>query len=90
MLSWLAGCQTSILVAALDDLPDGDADVLVVLSGVRLRRLAPTAIKQNAGGLHARGGWEFFLAHDRGEVTNSSPPYMTGTVTVCPLVLLCV
>ena len=55
-LSWLAGGQTSILVAALDNLPDRDADVLVVLARVRLRRPTPTAIKQNAGGLHARGG----------------------------------
>lgn len=54
MLGWLAGCLTSILVGALDDLPDGDADVLAVLARVRLRRLAPTAIKQDAGGLHAR------------------------------------
>jgi hypothetical protein len=55
-LSWLARVQTSILVAALDNLPDRDADVLVVLAHVRLRRFTPTAIKQNAGGLHARGG----------------------------------
>jgi hypothetical protein len=39
----------------------------------RLRRLTPTAIKQNAGGLHAGGGWVLSLAHDRGEVTNSFP-----------------
>jgi hypothetical protein len=34
----------------------GDADILAVLARVRLRRLAPTAIKQDVGGLHARGG----------------------------------
>jgi len=73
MLRWLAGCQTSILVAALDDLSDADLDLAVVLACVRLRRLAPTAIKQNVGGLHARGGWVLSLAHDRGEVTNSLP-----------------
>src|SRR6516164_2686129 len=50
------GCQTSILVAALDNLPDRGADILAVLARVRLRRLAPTAIKQDVGGLHARGG----------------------------------
>lgn len=53
---WLVGCQTSILVAALANLPDDDADVLVVHACVRLRRLTPAAIQQNAGGLHARGG----------------------------------
>jgi hypothetical protein len=70
-LSWLAEGQTSFLVVALDYLPDADADVLVVHARVRLRRLTPTAIKQNAGGLHARGGWVFSLAHNRGEVTNT-------------------
>ena len=69
----LAGAKRSIIVAALDDLPDGNADVPVVLARVRLRRLAPTAIKQDVGGLHAGGGWVLSLAHDRGEVTNSFP-----------------
>jgi hypothetical protein len=71
MLSDSPECQTSIFVAVLDDLPDGDADVPVVLARVRLRRLAPTAIKQDIGGLHAGGGWVLSLAHDRGEVTNT-------------------
>jgi hypothetical protein len=56
MLRWLDGCQTLILVAVLNDLPDSDADVPVVLACVRLQRLAPTAIKQGIGGLHASGG----------------------------------
>ena len=40
----------------IDDLPDDDADVAALLAGMRLRRLAPTPIKQDIGGLHARGG----------------------------------
>ena len=80
MLCWLTAeprptirCQASILVAAFDDLPDRDPDVVTVLARVHLRRLAPTAIKQDVGGLHAGGGWVFSLAHDRSEVTNSFP-----------------
>ena len=48
----------SILIAALDDLPDGDADVVAVLSGVGLRRAAPAAIQQDACRRHARGRWD--------------------------------
>ena len=61
----------SVLVAAVDDLPDADVDVLVVLARVCLRRLPPAAIKQDAGGLNASGRRILSLAHDRGEVTNS-------------------
>ena len=43
---------TSILIAALDNLPNGDANVLVVLAGVGLRRTAPAAIQQDACRLH--------------------------------------
>jgi hypothetical protein len=44
----LKGRPASILVAALDDLPDSDADVLAVLSRMVLRRAAPAAIQQDA------------------------------------------
>ena len=43
----LYGRSTSIL-AALDDLPDSDADVAAVLAGVGLQRAAPAAIQQDA------------------------------------------
>jgi hypothetical protein len=46
-------CATSS-VAALDYLPDGDADVLVALARVRLCGLAPASVEQRAGGRHAR------------------------------------
>jgi hypothetical protein len=36
-----------------------------------LRRLAPTPIKQNAGGLHARSRRILRLAHDRSQVTDT-------------------
>ena len=42
-------------LGTIDDLPDGDADVSVVHARVRLRRLAPAAIQQDVGGLHASG-----------------------------------
>jgi hypothetical protein len=38
---------------------------------VRLWRLAPTAVEQDAGRRDTRGRWELFLAHDRREDTNS-------------------
>ena len=44
---------TSILIAALDDLPDGDADVLVVLACVLLRGLTPAPVEQDGDGLYA-------------------------------------
>jgi hypothetical protein len=48
-------------------------DVAVVPADVGLRGAAPAPIQQDARGLHARGRWVFWLAHDRGEVTNSFP-----------------
>ena len=71
MLRWLARCQTSILVAALNDLPDADLDLAVVLANVGLRCLAPATVEQRDGGGDARGGCKLSLAHDRGEVTNT-------------------
>ena len=43
-------------LSTIDDLPDDDADLAAFLARVRLRRLAPTPIKQDIGGLHAGGG----------------------------------
>ena len=63
----LNGRSTSILIAALDDVADGDADVLAVLAGVGLRRAAPAAIQQDACRRHARGWWHGLLADDPGE-----------------------
>ena len=54
-------------LAGLDDLPDGDADVAVVLTGVDLGRAAPAAIQQDACRRHARGRWHGLLADDPGE-----------------------
>ena len=45
-------------VATLHDVPDHHADVaLTVLADMGLRWLAPPAIQQDVGGLHAHGGW---------------------------------
>jgi hypothetical protein len=38
---------------ALDDLPDGDVDVLVVVAGARLGGLTPAPVEQDVGGLNA-------------------------------------
>ena len=52
-------------VATLGDVPDHHLDfAFAILAGVRLWRLAPPAIKQDVGGLHARGGWVLWLPHD--------------------------
>ena len=45
----LNGGPTSILTPLLDYIPDGDADVLVVLARVRLRGLAPAPIELRLG-----------------------------------------
>ena len=74
----------------IDYLPDDDADLAAVLARVHLCWFAPTPIKQDVGGLHAGGGWVLSLAHDRGEVTNSSPGICPAKGIVCPLVLPCV
>jgi len=58
----LNGGPTSILTPLLDYIPDGDADVLVVLARVRLRGLAPAPIEQGLDGGHARGRWGEFPA----------------------------
>ena len=58
----LNGGPTSILTPLLDNIPDGDADVLVVLARVRLRGLAPAPIEQGLGGGHTRGRWGEFPA----------------------------
>ena len=52
MLRWLARCQTSILVAALNDLPDADLDLAVVLANVGLRCLAPATVEQRDSSGH--------------------------------------
>jgi len=49
-------CATSS-VAALDYLPNGDADVLVVLARVRLGGLAPASIEQRLSGGHTGRRW---------------------------------
>jgi hypothetical protein len=69
----LAGTAIAVrsILAVGDDLPDRDPDVTVVLADVRLWRLAPTAVEQDAGRRDTRGRWELFLAHDRREDTNS-------------------
>src|SRR6185369_11032949 len=55
-------------IATLDDVPDDHPDfALAARAGVRLGRLAPAAVEQDAGGLHARGGWHGLLADDPGE-----------------------
>ena len=60
------------LVAAVNDVPNNDADIaFAALAGMRLRRLAPPAIQQNVGGLHAHGGWVLWLAHDRRKNANA-------------------
>jgi len=65
MIGWVGvpDGQRSI-IAALDNLPDGDAEVAAVLSDVGLRRAAPTAIQQDACRRHARGWWDGVLADD--------------------------
>jgi len=56
------------LVAALNDVPDHDADVAAgALGGVRLRHAAPAAIQQDACRRHARGRWYGLLADDPGK-----------------------
>jgi hypothetical protein len=59
--------RLSILVAALADLPDDDAKVAAVLSGLGLWRAAPTAIQQDGDGLYACSGWRIGLTHDGGK-----------------------
>ncbi len=49
--------QRLFLVISLDDLPDCDVDVLVVLACVRLRGLAPAPVEQGAGRRHAGRRW---------------------------------
>src|SRR5258708_13444108 len=52
-------------VAAFYDVANDHADVaLAVLACVRLRRLAPAAIQQDARRRHPRGRWHGLLAHD--------------------------
>jgi len=55
------------LIAALDNLPDSDADVVAVLSDVGLRRAAPAAIQQYGDGLYACAGRRIGLTHDGGK-----------------------
>jgi hypothetical protein len=47
--------RASILATAIDDLPDDNLDLAIVLTGVGLRP-APTTIKDCDGGLHTRRG----------------------------------
>ena len=55
-------------ITTLDDVADDHPDLaLAVLASMRLRWLAPPAIQQDVGGLHARGGWYRLLADDPGE-----------------------
>jgi len=59
-------------VAAVDDVSDHDVDVALAISaGVRRRRLAPAAVEQDSDSLQPRRRRKFWLAHDRGEVTNT-------------------
>src|SRR5262249_37370359 len=51
----------------LDDLPDRHLDVVTILGRVRLRRLAPATVKQDVGGLHARGCWNSLLTEHPGQ-----------------------
>jgi hypothetical protein len=69
----LAGAAVTVgsILAAIDDLPDGNANVLVGLADMRLRCFAPTTIKQDVCGLHACGRRVFLLAHDRGQVADA-------------------
>ena len=48
-------------------MPDSDAEVAAVLTGVGLRRSAPAAIQQNACRRQARGWWHGLLADDPGK-----------------------
>ena len=77
------GRSRSILVAALDHIAYGDADVLAVLAGEGLcaRR------RHGRAGLHSlrrAAGRNSGMAHDRGEVANTLVG-VPGTVTVCLL-----
>ena len=47
--------RLSILIAALDDLPDRDADIAAILAD--LRRSAPTPVEQGAGRRHTGRRW---------------------------------
>jgi hypothetical protein len=59
--------MSTVAIATAFDLPDYDADVAAVLTGMGLRRAAPTAIQQDASRRHARGRWDGLLADDPGE-----------------------
>ena len=61
-----AQATAALLCRALDDLPDGDAEV-AVLADMGLRRAAPAAIQQDACRRHARGRWDGLLADDARE-----------------------
>jgi hypothetical protein len=66
------GARATRLVATFDKVPDDHRDLaLVVLGGVRLRRLAPAAVEQDVGGLHAHGRWVLWLPHDRRKNANA-------------------
>jgi hypothetical protein len=66
----LNGRSRSILAAALDDLSDGDANVLAVLARVGLRRAAPAPVEQvPAADTRAAGGCD---GRPTGAVTVSS------------------
>lgn len=60
--------QRLFLITAVEDLPDGDADVtFTVLARVRLRWPAPATIQQDACRRHTRRRWHGLLAEDPGE-----------------------
>ena len=76
--------MTSILVAALANLADGDPDVLAVLVGAGLWRAAPPTIKQDVAVRAASecSGCRMIDARTR----MLSAVYDRHRVTVCPLV----
>src|SRR4051812_14536365 len=50
---------------------DRDVDLALAVFAPCLCRLSPTTVEQRGGCSHARGGGVFWLAHDRGEVTDT-------------------
>jgi hypothetical protein len=67
---------TSMLIAALNNVPDCYSDVPVVFACVRLRGLAPASIEQRLSGGHTGRRWGGLGAADTGQCgrpTRSAP-----------------
>src|SRR5215471_5038958 len=72
-VEWQIGVN---LIAALDYLPNGDADVVVVLACVRLGGLAPAPVEEDGDGLYACAGRRIGLTHDAASTSRLSPPLL--------------